>query len=318
MMIICGLSQKVHASNKLRFLENLDEFLASSKPDVDDVISSTDNLKLHYVAFLHENAKATLLFYHGGGANAFAGYTKFAENLAREHMINVYLFDIRGHGMSEGRRGDCLSIESLWQDISSALAFVKGKHNGKFFVGGHSSGAGLLLNYMNWDSRDKDIDGLIFIAPQFGHTLDTKLENNNEPEFAEVSVIKIFLNRLTGGRAFAHDYAVFFNYDKKMSEKNSLVMAYTVNMALAVTPKDAEKLLKQLRVDTLILFSKQDELLDYKKLQKFLVKIHHANPEVRNSQIELGGHLTCLSQIDEQVAYFMQQPKKDGNTNFQK
>ncbi|MEC0174123.1 hypothetical protein P4H83_04455 [Paenibacillus favisporus] len=47
-----------------------------------------------------------VLFYHGSGANSGAGYEPIGEQLSQNYGIAAFLPDIRGHGLSDGPRGD--------------------------------------------------------------------------------------------------------------------------------------------------------------------------------------------------------------------
>ena len=74
-----------------------------------------------------------------------------AEQLCQKYQIATYLFDIRGHGQSGGERGHTPYIHQVWDDISSAIIFLKQNYGDiPLYLGGHSSGAGLILNYAAW------------------------------------------------------------------------------------------------------------------------------------------------------------------------
>jgi acylglycerol lipase len=290
---------KMTKSKDLKFLKNLEDLKSSSKCDKEGVFESFDKTKIAYLCFLSQKSTNSLILYHGAGANSRAGYTKFAENICKKYDTNVYLIDIRGHGLSDGNRGDCPRVESVWRDVDSAINFVKSIHNGKIFLAGHSSGAGLVLNYMNYSNSDL-VDKIIFIAPEFGHSVDTKTKK--EEKFAEVSLWKILANRFSGGRAFAHSSAVFFNYDEKVAKENNLVCAYSVNMALAVSPDNARKSLENLKIETIIIYAQDDEIINSIKLQKFIEKLKNKN--ISYKILEKVGHLSCLSVADYDLKNF--------------
>merc|ERR1739848_309117 len=106
-----------------------------------------------------------LLFYHGGGAHSGGGYQHLARGLANNFGMSVYLPDIRGHGASGGPRGDAPSKNQVWKDIDVALEFVSKRELQKFpgstrrlFLGGHSSGGGLVVNYATKHSDNSTVD----------------------------------------------------------------------------------------------------------------------------------------------------------------
>lgn len=105
-------------------------------------LTSHDDIKLAYYAFVPENTKAAVIFYHGGGAWSMPMYQLMAREASERYAIAVYLFDIRGHGHSQGSRGDAPSPQHLWRDIDVAFDMVT-KENSEMpiMLAGHSSGA---------------------------------------------------------------------------------------------------------------------------------------------------------------------------------
>ena len=76
-------------------------------------------------------------------------YQYLASDLSSKYHITVYTPDLRGHGESGGKRGDTSSKEQVWVDISTMIDLVQKENpNLPVYLVGHSSGAGLLLNYL--------------------------------------------------------------------------------------------------------------------------------------------------------------------------
>src|SRR5207253_8923181 len=98
------------------------------EPDPTGVLTATDGTPLAYFAVVPPGPVATLVFYHGSGANAGAGYLDFGRQVAERYHVATYLFDMRGHGKSGGRRGDAPSLRQLFVDTQTAVEFVKRTH----------------------------------------------------------------------------------------------------------------------------------------------------------------------------------------------
>ncbi len=83
-----------------------------------------------------------------------------AAELARAGFT-VFGMDLRGHGLSEGRRGDIPGRERLLQDFSETLAFVRTKAK-RVVLLGHSLGA---LNAVVAANAFPDrVDGLVLVS----------------------------------------------------------------------------------------------------------------------------------------------------------
>jgi acylglycerol lipase len=75
--------------------------------------------------------------------------------------FNVFGMDLRGHGLSDGRRGDYPSEERFVKDLAETLQIVRTKSR-KVVVLGHSLGASCATVVVN--NRPEDVDGLILLS----------------------------------------------------------------------------------------------------------------------------------------------------------
>jgi acylglycerol lipase len=96
------------------------------------------------------------------GITTYSGpYGKLlAEELARAGF-DVFGMDLRGHGRSDGIRGDYPSGERLSKDICETIAFLKGRFS-KVVVLGHS--LGVLSAVIAVNSCAGNVDGLILLS----------------------------------------------------------------------------------------------------------------------------------------------------------
>lgn len=192
------------------------------------------------------NGTTVLVFYHGGGAHSGAGYQMLARGLSSGYGITVYLPDIRGHGSSGGDRGDAPSPDAVWSDVDSVLERVKSLHENdgdtKIYLGGHSSGGGLVVNYGSWRTKRNEggvpLEGYVLVAPMLGHKSAT--DRPDQPAFASANVLYFILNGIFG--VLGHSKGVKFNYPKDVLEGDPGMVAFnTVNMACAITPESPKE-----------------------------------------------------------------------------
>lgn len=218
----------------------------------------------------------SLLFYHGGGAYSGGGYQYLARGLSEQFGITVYLADIRGHGESGGARGDAPSKEQVWRDIDGALDFVhKQNPSAKIYLGGHSSGGGLVVNYATEqsESNKKDtVGGYILVSPELGYLSGTARADRKD--FARVNILAFILNGIFG--VLGHNKAVQFNYPSELLETYKKMVAFnTVNMANAITPEAPKDQMESMNSDNskpvALWVGSDDELFDAKMVADYVV-----------------------------------------------
>lgn len=121
---------------------------------------SQSNPKLHTQQFIVKNAKANIVIVHG--LHEHSG--RYAHVIAslNEAGLNVYTFDVRGHGQSEGVRNFITDIDEYRQDLENVLRQVP--TDKPLFLLGHSMGGLIVMNYMLYRERD-DVAGVILSGP---------------------------------------------------------------------------------------------------------------------------------------------------------
>ena len=105
-------------------------------------------------------APVSLLLFHGITGHSGAYGAPLAEPLAQAG-VTVFGMDLRGHGLSDGIRGDYPSPARFASDISETVAFVKARSR-RLVVLGHSLGA--LSAVAAAKSRPRDIDGVVLLS----------------------------------------------------------------------------------------------------------------------------------------------------------
>jgi len=95
------------------------------------------------------------------GITAYSGpYEMFGEAISKAGFTAVGL-DLRGHGLSDGIRGDYPSKERLISDLVETISYLK-KHYSTLLILGHS--LGVLTALITKKNSDDKIDGLILLS----------------------------------------------------------------------------------------------------------------------------------------------------------
>ncbi len=236
-----------------------------------EYLQASEGTSLAFRAYLPSQPKAILIFYHGAGAHSGLSYNHIGVSLRDNFDISVYMPDLRGHGSSGGARGDAPSDEQVWSDISVVVKHARmHSPNLPLFIGGHSGGAGLVLNYASWDQHTT-VDGYVFLAPYFGFRSETEYEDRgtDDYQFSSVKVSDFIINNLSGGLFRGHAKAVRFNFPPEILANHPEIVPFnTVNMANAVTPHSPDTQFAELSQFGLWIGSK-DEAFDPLKVTQF-------------------------------------------------
>lgn len=126
---------------------------------------SSDQTPLFYRHYAVDGQKATVLLVHGFGEHC-GRYMHVIEQLLKRHM-EVFCIDFRGHGRSQGPRGDVERFEQYEEDLDAAIKYVlsQKKQGQKLFILAHSMGALVSMRLMA--KQGENIAGMVLSAPLF-------------------------------------------------------------------------------------------------------------------------------------------------------
>ena len=101
---------------------------------------TSDNIKLHGWFIPHKNPRGTLLFFHGNAGNI--SHRLDSINIFHQLNLNVFIFDYRGFGQSEGRtteQGTYRDAEAAWNYLTE----VKDINEKQIIIFGRSLGGSI-------------------------------------------------------------------------------------------------------------------------------------------------------------------------------
>ncbi len=99
---------------------------------------------------------------HGIGEHS-GKYEAWAQKFCESGMM-VYSVDLRGHGLSEGKRGHINKLSDYFDDISSLLKRIKNEWGSlPVYIYGHSMGGNVVLSYLL--DEHQDFCGAIITSP---------------------------------------------------------------------------------------------------------------------------------------------------------
>lgn len=260
-------------------------------------VGASDGVQLAYYDFINPQASHSIIFYHGAGAWSMNLYQYMAQQISQKYPVNVYLFDIRGHGNSGGPRGDASSKDQVFHDVSTSIDFVhQSNPHLPIVLGGHSSGAGLVLNYSGWH-KHPHVKGYLLEAPFLGNQSGALYEHS-DPERHFIKRIRLFfliINALTGGYFFDNTHVIFFNYpDEERNKDHNLLESYTCSMTCATTPYNSKDLFKEIDKPFMLLAAGKDEQFIPSKILEHADYAEHVKKKSRAMCLEESTHLSIV------------------------
>ncbi len=269
-------------------------------------LTASDGVQLAYYPFVNDDNRAITILYAGAGLYGNKTYQWVAKTLNEQYNIGCYVFDIRGHGHSEGERGDAASINQVWDDVAQAVGFVKNEQvDAKLYLVGHSSGAGLIINYAANNTQTLE-DGYIFLAPYLGPQSGTaKTHEHADQHFIKsVRPWVYMLGMMFPNSWFIHYKALFFNYSDVLLQADPLILPfYTFAMSCATTPYDITPLLQKINKPVGLFIGAQDEQFIPEKVIAYKDLIH---APVQAQIVENAAHLSILLDAPALIAQYIQ------------
>ncbi len=263
-----------------------------------EYMTADDGANLAYYAFVPPSPRAMMVFIHGGGAHSAAGYLNLATELSDRERLAIFLLDLRGHGRSDGERGYVSHRGRIYSDLNQFIALLQQNYSDlPLILSGHSSGAGLLLNYAS-SSQAKMPHSFLFLAPELGYKSDTARKDRG-PGFAEAHTWVFILHAISGKRLCNHCAAVTFQYSPEVRQKEPLLLrSITPEMAHALTPEAPRKQFAALRRPVHIVAGEDDELIDPHLLRKYMPLLQsEVRTESTFRSVPEATHLSILNEI---------------------
>jgi len=121
--------------------------------------------RLYFASVTGEEPNNHALLFCHGFADHSNRFLETAEWFA-DNGVDVFLFDLEGHGQSEGISGELIPLENLVLDLRQFV--IESNASGQYesvFAAGHGLGAILWTHLINRKDFDPQIDGLLMLGP---------------------------------------------------------------------------------------------------------------------------------------------------------
>ena len=237
---------------------------------IDFWIKSFDNINLKCTKDLVSHPKATILIVHG-----LAEHHKrydYVTNKLTSKKFNVYRYDHRGHGDSDGKRGYVDDIDTFTKDLTSVIELAK-KENPKIpiFLLGQGMGGHIMIRLGS--KLPNLVDGMIFSSPlvcDYGNYTKCNMESYDS-EFDLVSVSNV--------HSLSHDYDFIQSYeDDELNLKEVTVGIYN---ALNKSSSNIIQCLYKFAYPCLIFHGSMDSITDCEDSRYLFNNIISTDKEIK-------------------------------------
>ncbi len=196
---------------------------------------------------------------HGSSGDGIY-FHALARNLSESNVAAVYVPDLRGHGASDGRRGDVDYIGQLEDDLDDLVAAIRSERpRARIVLLGHSSGGGLAVRFAG-GRRATPIAGYVLLAPFLGAAAPTTRPGSGGWAQVDTAKVSELLARAARGDIADQDEIVL-RFNKAPGQRTGReVLAYTFRMTLAYHPRfDLAGDLSAIRQPLLVLAGARDQ-----------------------------------------------------------
>ncbi len=121
-------------------------------------------MKVHGVAWLPEGEpKAVICLVHGHGEHI--GRYEHVGSFFASNGVGVFGMDLRGHGLSQGKKGHTPSYEHLLEDVEDLMKTARVEFiEAPLFLYGHSMGGNIVANFLT-NRKTLELHGAILSSP---------------------------------------------------------------------------------------------------------------------------------------------------------
>lgn len=220
-------------------------------------VHSFDGTKLAYRIAEPKETKHVLIFIHGISLYG-RYYYPFLKELS-DYGIKIYFLDLRGHGNSEGRRGDSPEEKTLVKDLLLFYNFVREENNNvPVYLAGHSMGAGLILKLVYHENLKPQ--GLILISG--GLPIEKVHQNNDLLKIKPMSKFFSFMAYI-----FPHFRIIGWDLPEEINDP-LIVNNYSYMFFRSAFPSNIKEIWEKLNLPILSIVGDKDEFYPSEEVLK--------------------------------------------------
>lgn len=245
---------------------------------IDFNIKSTDGTRLHLHTWQTKKPEKIILVVHGMGGHADF-YTDSLAKYVQDKNISIYAPDLRGHGRSEGIRGDIEDFHLFLEDVKAAVEFARLRHPDlPLLMLGESMGTPIATNYAASAQGYLRPDALILLACVVAPTIKPRLDEIFRTAFYTLYDRKKIVIPITGREHEGISDVEFIKVIKADPLFNRKVSVRFLMKLTAFTSK-AYNSAPKLTMPTIVMNGEEDITVRLKATRKFFDNIASSEKE---------------------------------------
>ena len=243
-----------------------------------------------------------LIVTHGIGEHS--GRHHYLIDLLKD-QFNLFFYDLRGHGRSQGRRAYVNRFSLYYQDLEEIIVMLSRQHAMKRFVlFGHSMGGAITCGYLQGSKSDTPYPEKVFLsspAVGAGGPLATAVEHLPKGLFSKAALFP-FSVELAGFVNLGH-----LSHDPEVKEafKNDDLCCLKIHSKLLLELVAATKTIfsrpLRLKAPTYCAYGTEDRIINVKAIKDYFQRVERS---VTLYPIEGGWHELHLEQENYRSLYF--------------
>ena len=233
----------------------------NTQKHADGYFQTHDSVSCYYQCWFSEKGNQKNLVIHHGMGEHSERHSELAEFFTK-NGINVFSFDCRGHGKSEGTRGDSKGIRELSLDLGKFLDFLQEKYQiEKPILLGHSMGGLIALDYSLLHSNQLNLKALVVNAA----ALRPIINFQQKIKIAVGRFLYTFAPRLVLHSGLPTDALSRHKDSTKAYQKDPLThgkLSIRLGLSIIDSGQDLLQKAKNLKIPVLVSHGEQDRIAD--------------------------------------------------------
>lgn len=264
--------------------------------------TAVDGIKLQGTRINPEKSICSLIVVHGVGEHS-KRYLLFAKKISATTNCTCYLYDQRGHGESDGKRGHIVKFEDYLNDLLKIydLVFSEAKQD-PIFVYGHSMGSIVAILFTL--KHQEKIKGLILT----GFPFKPSIKLSGYPLkliafFRKIAPLQS-VSTMINVKQLSHDENVWKDYEQDPLINKTVTVSWIVEFYSAIDK--LKKNLINLNIPLLMMHGSEDKIARLNGAEQTVQAVHSKDKVLNVLEGQRHELLNELSPIPDQVIDRMQ------------